>query len=385
MAESSMDNITIEDTSWNPPHGRVVQITVWLLVIVVSLVTVIGNAMVVIAYKIERSIGKKISNRYIASLAISDLIIGIEGFPLFTVYVMNGERWPLGTVLCRTWLFLDYTLCLVSILTVLLITMDRYLSVCHTAKYMKWQNPTKTQFLIIFSWLIPAIIFGAMMYGWDAITGEESMTTTECSAPFLSNPYVNMGMYVAYYWTTLVAMLILYKGIHQAAKSLEKKAKAKEQRNVALILSQRLGTQVGVTLMLHTQGAENPHTTSPQRSNSERRSQNPSLESNASTTDVKMRKRESWAVSMKRRIRSVRYIPPIERKRSSSDSSCSSVEGNLVDPADPEHRSRKRVQFNGSEASPADNPENHKLLSAEGAAWRQRISKADPSSKRDKR
>ncbi|VDL77575.1 unnamed protein product [Nippostrongylus brasiliensis] len=389
MAESSMDNITIEDTSWNPPHGIVVQITVWLLVIVVSLVTVIGNAMVVIAYKIERSIGKKISNRYIASLAISDLIIGIEGFPLFTVYVMNGERWPLGTVLCRTWLFLDYTLCLVSILTVLLITMDRYLSVCHTAKYMKWQNPTKTQFLIIFSWLIPAIIFGAMMYGWDAITGEESMTTTECSAPFLSNPYVNMGMYVAYYWTTLVAMLILYKvrmfvkfqcikqkstsaypttilGIHQAAKSLEKKAKAKEQRNVALILSQRLGTQVGVTLMLHTQGAENPHTTSPQRSNSERRSQNPSLESNASTTDAKMRKRESWAVSMKRRIRSVRYIPPIERKRSSSDSSCSSVEGNLVDPADPEHRSRKRVQFNGSEASPADNPENHKLLSAEG-------------------
>lgn len=38
-----------------------------------------------------------------------------------------------------------------------------------------------------------------------------SMTGGECSAPFLTNPYVNMGMYVAYYWTTLVAMLILYK------------------------------------------------------------------------------------------------------------------------------------------------------------------------------
>uniref|UniRef100_A0A0K0D3E5 Copper transporter n=1 Tax=Angiostrongylus cantonensis TaxID=6313 RepID=A0A0K0D3E5_ANGCA len=37
------------------------------------------------------------------------------------------------------------------------------------------------------------------------------MTTAECSAPFLTNPYVNMGMYVIYYWTTLVAMLILYK------------------------------------------------------------------------------------------------------------------------------------------------------------------------------
>lgn len=60
--------------------------------------------MVVVAYKIERSISKQVqlpeisimnkiqvSNRYIVSLAISDLIIGIEGFPLFTVYVLNGE------------------------------------------------------------------------------------------------------------------------------------------------------------------------------------------------------------------------------------------------------------------------------------------------------
>ncbi|PIO75477.1 7 transmembrane receptor [Teladorsagia circumcincta] len=179
-------------------------VVVWFLVIVVSLETIIGNAMVVIAYKIERSIGRKVSNRYIASLAISDLIIGIEGFPFFTVYVLN---------------------------------------VCHTASYMKWQTPAKTQVLIILSWLLPALIFGVMMYGWDTITGVESMTTSECSAPFLSNPYVNMGMYLVYYWTTLIAMLILYKGIHQAAKSLEKKAKAKEQRNMALLLGQRLGTQ----------------------------------------------------------------------------------------------------------------------------------------------
>uniref|UniRef100_A0A914DAW4 G-protein coupled receptors family 1 profile domain-containing protein n=1 Tax=Acrobeloides nanus TaxID=290746 RepID=A0A914DAW4_9BILA len=88
-----------------------------------------------------------VSNRYIVSLAISDLIIGIEGIPLFTVYVINGDRWPLGSIACETWLFLDYTLCLVSILTVLLITADRYLSVCHTAKYLKWQSPTKTQVL----------------------------------------------------------------------------------------------------------------------------------------------------------------------------------------------------------------------------------------------
>ncbi|VDK47138.1 unnamed protein product [Anisakis simplex] len=231
-------------------HG-IFQIFVWIIIVFLSLETIIGNAMVIVAYKVERAISKQVSNRYIVSLAVSDLIIGVEGYPLFTLYVLNGDRWPLGWVACETWLFLDYTLCLVSILTVLLITADRYLSVCHTASYIKWLTPAKTQIMIVLSWVIPAFIFGVMIYGWPLMTGSASgMMGTECSAPFLSNPYVNMGMYVVYYWTTLIAMLILYKGIHKAAKNLEEKAKAKERRHIALILSQRLGTQVGVSLML---------------------------------------------------------------------------------------------------------------------------------------
>ncbi|KAE9553809.1 hypothetical protein FO519_002979 [Halicephalobus sp. NKZ332] len=249
-------NLTFSGASWQSPFSPVVQVIIWIIASLLSLETIIGNAMVIVAYKLERSISKQVSNQYIVSLAISDLIIGLEGIPLFTVYVVNGDRWPLGGIACETWLFLDYTLCLVSILTVLLITADRYLSVCHTAKYLKWQSPRKTQLLILMSWIFPAIMFGIMIYGWEFITGDPegdaAYNEGECFAPFLSNPYVNMGMYVAYYWTTLVAMLILYKGIHQAAKNLEKKAKAKEHRHIALLLTQRLGTQVGVSLMLQS-------------------------------------------------------------------------------------------------------------------------------------
>jgi muscarinic acetylcholine receptor M3 len=262
-----MNNTTLEaltsGSSWNSPYHPAVQALGWIVAALLSLETIIGNAMVVLAYRLERSISKQASNLYILSLAISDLIIGIEGFPLFTVYVINGDRWPLGSIACDTWLFLDYTLCLVSILTVLLITADRYLSVCHTAKYLKWQSPAKIKWLIFFSWIIPAVVFGAMIYGWSFLSGQstsETHSNGECFAPFLSNPYVNMGMYLAYYWTTLIAMLILYKGIHKAAKNLEKKAKAKEHRHIALLLTQRLGTQVGVSLMLHSQRQESLRT-----------------------------------------------------------------------------------------------------------------------------
>jgi hypothetical protein len=75
--------------------------------------------------------------------------------------------WPLGLLACEIWLFLDYTLCLISILTVLLITVDRYLSVCHTASYIKWQTPMRIQLLIFGSWLLPSFIFGIMIFGWS--------------------------------------------------------------------------------------------------------------------------------------------------------------------------------------------------------------------------
>uniref|UniRef100_A0A914I799 G-protein coupled receptors family 1 profile domain-containing protein n=1 Tax=Globodera rostochiensis TaxID=31243 RepID=A0A914I799_GLORO len=246
---------SVEATSLPQCPHLIMQVFGWFITSLLSLETIVGNSMVLLAYRLERSISKQLNNRFIVSLAISDLIIGIEGIPFFTVYVINGDRWPLGAVACETWLFLDYTLCLVSILTVLLITADRYLSVCHTAYYLKWQTPMKIQLLITGSWLLPALIFGVMIFGWPWIGGKEeriqATSNGECYAPFLANPYVNMGMYLAYYWTTLVAMLILYKGIHKAAKKLEKRSRAREHRHIALLLTQRLGTQVGVGLMLH--------------------------------------------------------------------------------------------------------------------------------------
>ncbi|MCP9265905.1 putative muscarinic acetylcholine receptor gar-2 [Dirofilaria immitis] len=209
------------------------KVNVWIIMVALSMETIFGNAMVIAAYKLERNISKQISNRFIVSLAVSDLIIGIEGYPLFTLYVLNGDHWPLGWIACQTWLFLDYTLCLVSILTVLLITADRYLSVCHTASYIKWQSPTKAQITIVCSWLIPALIFGFMIYGWSLVSNATNgLINGECAAPFLTNPYVNMGM----------EFIKLLRNL--------KKASAKNQRQLALLFSQRLGTQVGLKLML---------------------------------------------------------------------------------------------------------------------------------------
>lgn len=133
-------------------------------------------------------------------------VIGVEGFPFFTVYVLQGEKWYLGHLVCNLWLTVDYTTCLTSIFTVLLITVDRYCSVCYTAQYRRWQTSRKIYLMIAASWVSPALLFVVMIFGWESFTGS-SLEPEKCYVPFLKNPFVNMILYLIYYWAVLVSLV----------------------------------------------------------------------------------------------------------------------------------------------------------------------------------
>lgn len=173
---------------------------------------VLGNACVVAAIALERSL-QNVANYLIGSLAVTDLMVSVLVLPMAALYqVLN--KWTLGQVTCDLFIALDVLCCTSSILHLCAIALDRYWAITDPIDYVNKRTPRRAAALISLTWLIGFLISIPPMLGWR--TPEDRSNPDACTIS-KDHGYTIYSTFGAFY-IPLLLMLVLYGRIFRAAR-----------------------------------------------------------------------------------------------------------------------------------------------------------------------
>ncbi|XP_069052181.1 histamine H2 receptor-like [Lepisosteus oculatus] len=151
-----------------PPAGHSMLSTLLLSVVLAAIIglTVCGNVVVFLAVGVSRKL-RSVTNCFIVSLAVTDLLLGLLVLPFSAVQELNGD-WPFGATFCNIYISLDVMLCTASILNLFIISLDRYFAVTAPLRYSALVTPGRVAAVITLIWAVSLMVsFLPIHLGWN--------------------------------------------------------------------------------------------------------------------------------------------------------------------------------------------------------------------------
>uniref|UniRef100_A0A8C8HKL4 G-protein coupled receptors family 1 profile domain-containing protein n=1 Tax=Oncorhynchus tshawytscha TaxID=74940 RepID=A0A8C8HKL4_ONCTS len=211
---------TVHETGAAHPGYMMVILAVLMIILVV--VVVAGNALVILAFIVDKSLRNQ-SNYFFLNLAISDFLVGAFCIPVYIPYNLTG-RWVLGRGLCKLWLLMDYLLCTASVFNIVLISYDRFLSVTRAVKYRAQRSMTHHAVVkMVAVWVLAFLLYGPAIIFWELVVGKSIVPADECFAEFYCTWYFLLSASTFEFFTPFISVtffnLCIYLNIQRRNKS----------------------------------------------------------------------------------------------------------------------------------------------------------------------
>ncbi|XP_041118543.1 5-hydroxytryptamine receptor 7-like [Polyodon spathula] len=192
-------------------YGNMEKILIGVILTMLTLLTIAGNSLVVISVCFVKKL-RQPSNYLIVSLALADLSVAVAVMPFVSVTDLIGGQWIFGQVFCNVFIAMDVMCCTASIMTLCVISIDRYLGITKPLTYPVRQNGRCMAKRILCVWLLSASITLPPLFGWAQNVNDDKVCLI--SQDF---GYTIYSTAVAFY-IPMSVMLIMYYQIYKAAK-----------------------------------------------------------------------------------------------------------------------------------------------------------------------
>ena len=220
----------------NPTENKIGQTCGYCLILVASLV---GNSIIgIIVYKTPTL--RKPINYFIANMAMSDLLYPIFLFPL-KIAELYADTWiiggPLGQALCKLSNFLTDVSSLVSIQSLVLIAVDRFVAVVFPLRSLPI-SPKLCPSVIIATWIVAMAFYSPYFSVFKLVEYPGKRTCewkwTEAFGDYSSVANYYLAGLIVFFYIPIVVLIILYSIIIIKLKTQvhpgEHLANAQEQR-----------------------------------------------------------------------------------------------------------------------------------------------------------
>jgi hypothetical protein len=220
-----MDNYTEVDDINQTKCSSGVSTTFTVALSIVSLLAVTGNLLVILTFiKIVKL--KTSSNYYIVNMAISDLVTVVLTWPLYSTEGMLKAGGSLiadpklATFACKLGIYSRAVSYVVSIESLVLIAVDRFIAIVFPLKALKITTRIRALFLLL-TWVVP--LLGLIPYFvYSEIVKVEQQTFCRNTMNSLALKIYNSLSFVVFYCVPLILILVLY---HLIMKHLKRRAK----------------------------------------------------------------------------------------------------------------------------------------------------------------
>uniref|UniRef100_A0A8C4XJR0 D(1B) dopamine receptor n=1 Tax=Falco tinnunculus TaxID=100819 RepID=A0A8C4XJR0_FALTI len=177
--------------------------------------TLFGNVLVCAAIVRYRHLRSKVTNIFIVSLAVSDLLVALLVMPWKAVAEVAGY-WPFGAF-CNVWVAFDIMCSTASILNLCVISVDRYWAISSPFRYERKMTQRLALVMIGVAWTLSVLIsFIPVQLNWHRAMRPSEGTSESCDSS-LNRTYAISSSLISFYIPVAI-MIVTYTRIYRIAQ-----------------------------------------------------------------------------------------------------------------------------------------------------------------------